>query len=201
MTLALSAVDRMVSSLEETGSLDVSPAVVERVQLKPSGMLITLNLRAVLPLEQIPNVGANVSVTRLVQMRMKRRGVETRLVIPEEEIKPSRIDPALLRALARGHQWFSELGSGTAISTKQIAVREGLSHSYVRHTVPLGLIAPSAVEAICAGHQPAALSAERLKDQARLPLEWMRSASSSPTSHIDSKRWPVRTSRVVELKI
>ena len=42
----------------------------------------------------------------------------------------------------------------------------------MRHVVPLGLLAPSVVESICAGQQPVSLSAERLKDHARLPIEW-----------------------------
>ena len=111
-------------------------------------------------------------MTRLVPMLMKRRGVETRLVIPGEAVTVPRSDPALLRALARSYQWFVELSSGKAVSVKQIAAREGLSHSYVRHTVPLGLLAPGVLEAICAGQQSVSLSAERLKDHAHLPIEW-----------------------------
>jgi hypothetical protein len=93
-------------------------------------------------------------------------------VISGEEARASRSDPALLRALARGYQWFGELASGRAASTKQIALREGLSHSYVRHVIPLGLLAPAVVESICAGRQPVTLSAERLKSHADLPIEW-----------------------------
>jgi hypothetical protein len=55
---------------------------------------------------------------------------------------------------------------------KQIAAREGLSHSYVRHVVPLGLLAPKIIEAICGGQQSITITAERLKDHARLPIEW-----------------------------
>ena len=74
--------------------------------------------------------------------------------------------------MARGHQWFGELAAGRAASTKQIAIREGVSESYVRHLVPLALLAPSIVESICAGRQGVCLSAERLKTQAGLPIEW-----------------------------
>jgi hypothetical protein len=109
---------------------------------------------------------------RLVPMQMKRRGVETRLVIPGEAAAPSRSDPALLRALVRGYQWFGELASGKAMSTRQIATREGVSDSYVRHLVPLGLLAPTIVESICQGRQAVTLSAERLKAHADLPIEW-----------------------------
>src|ERR1700693_2208689 len=105
-------------------------------------------------------------------MQMKRCGVETRLVFPGEVTSFARTDPALLRAVARGYWWFTELASGKAVSTKQIAAREGLSHTYVRHIVPLGLLAPKVMEAICAGQQSVTISAERLKDHARLPIEW-----------------------------
>ncbi len=111
-------------------------------------------------------------MTRVVPMQMKRRGVETGLIIPGEAVTVSRTDPALLRALARSYQWFAELASGKAASTRQIASREDLSQSYVRYTVPLGLLAPSVKEAICAGRQSVGLSAERLKDHAHLPIEW-----------------------------
>ena len=134
-------------------------------------MQITLNLRALFPAERFPAGGAILQMTRLVPLQMRRRGVETRLVLPRE-IQPSRTDPALLRALARGYQWFSELAAGTAVSTTQIAVREGVSDSYVRHIVPLALLAPSVVESICAGRQGVCLSAERLKNQAGIPIEW-----------------------------
>lgn len=67
---------------------------------------------------------------------------------------------------------FGELASGRVASTKQLAAREGLSHSYVRHVVPLGLLAPKLIEAICAGQQSVTVSAERLKDHTRLPIEW-----------------------------
>ena len=42
----------------------------------------------------------------------------------------------------------------------------------MRHVVPLGLLAPKVIEAICAGQHSVTISAERLKDHARLPIEW-----------------------------
>ena len=152
--------------------MDEARSAVERVELKRDGMQITLNLRALLPNELVSDSGANIRLTRVLQMQIKRRGVETRLVVPGEDVTVARNDPALLRALSRGYQWFGELASGKAASTRQIAVREGLSHSYVRHVVPLGLLAPKIMEAICAGQQSISISAERLKDHARLPIVW-----------------------------
>jgi hypothetical protein len=106
-------------------------------------MQITLNLGAMLKRDQFPRGGENLRMTRVVPMQMRQRGVETRLVIPGEAVTVSRTDPALLRALARGYQWFCELASRRAASTKQTRSEKGLSHSYVRHVVPLRLLAPA----------------------------------------------------------
>jgi hypothetical protein len=165
-------IDGKVRSFRKIGTIEESETIIERVELKRDGMQITLNLGAMLRSDQFPHGRANLRMTRLVPMQLRRRGVETRLVIPGEAVTGSRTDPALLRALARGHRWFGELASGRAASTKQIADREGLSDSYVHHVVPLGLLAPAIVESICVGRQSVSLSAERLKDHANLPIEW-----------------------------
>jgi site-specific DNA recombinase len=169
---AVEAIDTKVRSFRQVGTMEESETIIERVDLKRDGMQITLHLGAMLRPDQFSHGRANLRMTRLVPMQLRRRGVETRMVIPGEAVTVSRTDPALLRALVRGHQWFGELASGRAVSTKQIADREGLSDSYVRHVVPLGLLAPAIVESICAGRQSVGLSAERLKDHATFPIEW-----------------------------
>jgi site-specific DNA recombinase len=168
---AFDGIDAKESSPEIEATEDMG-TLIERVEVKPDGMQIKLNLRALLPADRFPAGGANLRMTHLVPLKMIRRGVETRLVIPGESVTGPRTDPALLRALARGYQWFGELAAGAVSSTAQIATREGLSDSYTRHTVPLGLLAPSVVESICSGRQGTCLSAERLKAQAGLPIEW-----------------------------
>jgi site-specific DNA recombinase len=169
---AVERVDAKVRSFEQSGIAEDASAIVERVGLKRDGMQITLDLRALLPADRFPDGGTNLKMIRLVPLQMRRRGVETRLVIPGEALAAGRVDTALLRALARGYKWFGELAAGAASSTRQIAAREGLSHSYVRHTVPLGLLAPNMVESICKGRQGVCLSAERLKSQAGFPIDW-----------------------------
>jgi site-specific DNA recombinase len=169
---AVEAIDSKVRSFRQIETMEESETIIERVDLKRDGMQITLNLGSMLRPDQFPHGGANLRMTHSVPMQLRRRGVETRLVIPGEAVTASRTDPALLRALVRGYQWFGELASGRAASTKQIADRESLSDSYVRHVIPLGLLAPAIVESICAGRQSVSLSAERLKDHASLPIEW-----------------------------
>ena len=169
---AIEAVDAKVKSFEPVETTDNTGTLLERVELRRDSMQIVVNLRAFLPAQRFIAGGANLRMTRLVPLQIRRRGIETRLVLPGEALATPRADPALLRALARGHQWFGELAAGTAASTSQIATREGVSASYVRHMVPLALLAPAIVESICAGRQGVCLSAERLKTLAGVPLEW-----------------------------
>jgi len=107
-------------------------------------------------------------------MEMKRRGVEIRLVIEGETSPAKRPDPSLLKAIARGHRWFADLASGRAASIREIARREGVYDSYVKRLIPLALLAPDTVQGICEGSQPATLTAEALKHNAQLPLEWTK---------------------------
>jgi hypothetical protein len=115
----LEIVDRKLKSLDEIGSADTAATMIERVGLKRDGMQITLNLRALLPAALVSDRGGSLRMTRVVLMQIKRRGVETRLVIPGEEVSVSRSDPALLRALSRGYKWFGELASGRIASTSR----------------------------------------------------------------------------------
>jgi site-specific DNA recombinase len=95
-------------------------------------------------------------------MQMKRRGVEPRLVI-EGHDRRVRPDPALLKAVARAHRWFHDLASGgRAASLADIAVRAGVTGRYVRRLLRLAFLAPSIVETIMQGRQPAQLTAQRV---------------------------------------
>jgi site-specific DNA recombinase len=105
-------------------------------------------------------------------IRVKRRGVETRLVLPEaHDHHPSRCDPALVKAIARGRAWFEELATGRVRSLHDLATRDGVSRRYIRRLVSLAFLSPQVVEAILQGRQPVELTATRLTEL-DLPLDW-----------------------------
>jgi site-specific DNA recombinase len=97
----------------------------------------------------------------------------------------SRTDPALIKAIARGHCWFNDLASNRAKDTREIAQREGV-RSYVRRLIPYAFLAPSIVEAIRMGNQPADLTAEKLTRR-KLSHLWIeqRSALGWTPGHVD----------------
>jgi hypothetical protein len=109
---------------------------------------------------------------RVIPARIKRRGVEMRLVLDGTETETTRPDPALIRAVARAHKWFDELATGRARSIGEIAENENVSNRYISRLLPLAFLAPHIVEAIFAGRHPADVTAEALTKQVRLPIVW-----------------------------
>lgn len=97
---------------------------------------------------------------------LRRRGVETRIVVGDPVSGPDR---TLIRGLARGHEWAAALLAGTPIST--IARRAGVSEAYIRPRVRLAFLSPRIQTVILEGRQPADLTLERLVRR-RLPLAW-----------------------------
>ncbi len=116
---------------------------------------------------------SDASVELKAAIAFRRRGVETKLVLPEraEPYHSPKCDPALIKAIARGRLWFEELATGRAQSLHELAIREGITRRYIRRLVNLAFLRPQLVEAILQGRQPITLTATRLT-QLDLPLDW-----------------------------
>ena len=155
----------------ETDKMASLAEVIDRIQLRDDGISVTLRI-------QVPCSRAGVRTTsildlsRFVPLIMKRRGVETRIIIAAGDDLPRKVDPALLKAVARSRVWFEELASGRVRSLADIARREGIAQRYVERLSRLAFVAPRIIEAICQGRQPAELNAETLLNRIDLPLEW-----------------------------
>jgi DNA invertase Pin-like site-specific DNA recombinase len=87
-----------------------------------------------------------------IPMTMRRRGVETKLVIENEQAL------AILKTCS--------------CSVRDLAEREGMDKGEVSRVLPLAFLAPDIAEAILDGRQPPELTASRLKRLRNLPLNW-----------------------------
>ena len=145
--------------------------IVSKVEMRDDGITVTLRIEV-----QCSRAGLRTSndldLSRFLPLRMKRRGVETRIIIAAGDDLPRKVDPALLKAVARSRGWFEELASGSVRSLAEIARRESIAVRYVERLSRLAFTAPSIVEAICRGRQPTELNAETLLNRIDLPLEW-----------------------------
>ena len=161
---------------KEADATECMGEVISRAELRADGISVTLRI-------EVPCTRAGVRTTstlnlpRFVPLNMRRRGVETRIIIAAGSDLPRKVDPALLKAVARARAWFEELASGRVHSLADIARRENITRRYVERLSRLAFTAPGIVEAIGRGQQPAELSAETLLNRIDLPLPWSEQLS------------------------
>jgi DNA invertase Pin-like site-specific DNA recombinase len=119
--------------------------------------------------------GSDNALELTAAIAFKRRGVETKLVLPglalAQQNHSSKCDPTMIKAIARGRAWFEELATGRARSLEELAKRDGITRRYIRRLVGLAFLSPQLVEAILRGRQPVELTVTRLT-QVDLPLDW-----------------------------
>ena len=120
------------------------------------------------------------TVTVTVPFAIRKRGGRKLVITPNgmaaAPTPRSRLDSALLKALARGFRWRKLLETGHFATIQEIAKAENINPSYISRVLRLTLLAPEIVEAILAGTQPAGLTrAEVMKP---FPMEWQRQVFS-----------------------
>jgi site-specific DNA recombinase len=162
---------RLQSEVEAGAALN---ALIDRIDLTESSIRLALKLPVPSSDGQPAESLAHLLIARVVPMKIKRRGVEMRLIIKGNGATVPREDLPLLKAVARAHQWSDALLSGRARSIEEIADREQVGARYVRRLMRLAFLAPKIVEMIAAGRQPPELTAEALAERIDLPLLWTK---------------------------
>ena len=109
-----------------------------------------------------------------VPVKLRRRGVESKLVVRGTHHETPVPDAKLINLLARAHRWLELLTEGKAASVKEIANSEDINASDIGRTIQLAFLAPDIVEAILAGLQPIELTPRCLMRIGAMPLAWDR---------------------------
>jgi len=120
------------------------------------------------------------TVTVTVPFAIRKRGGRTLVITPDgvssAPAPRTRIDGALLKALARGFRWRKLLETGHFATIQEIAEAENINPSYISRVLRMTLLAPEIVEAILAGSHPAGLT--RAKVMKPFSMEWQRQVFS-----------------------
>ncbi len=155
--------------------------VVERIETGRERVTIILQARSLHrmlgqgDLDKVGNMTAAPLENELrldLPVKFKRCGVETKLVITDDRARPPAPNPHLIKAVAQGRYWFTQIRGGDVQSIRDLAARIGVNQGDISRILPLGLLAPDIVEAILSGRQPVDLTAKRLKRTRDLPLSW-----------------------------
>jgi site-specific DNA recombinase len=110
-------------------------------------------------------------LTLIVPARLRRAGKEMRIVL-EDRSDSAAPDPSLLRLLIRANAIRDRLLADRSLTLEEIAKEEKMVASYATRLFRLTLLAPNIVGAILNGDQPPELTARKLMDDTRLPLDW-----------------------------
>ena len=108
----------------------------------------------------------------VVPVRLKRCGIETRLIVPNGKVAPAHTSSveAIQGGLAKALAWNEALVSGTASSMTELAKREKVTQRYIAHLIKLAYLAPDIMQSMARGNIPPELSLDRLKKG--VPLDW-----------------------------
>ena len=161
--------ERLLAERERSTAL---VELVEKAVLTDEGIRLGLNIPVPCGGPGSASLPKVLHLFRFVPLKVKRRGVEMRLIINGGD-EPRKPDPALLKAFARARGWFEELASGRVRSLVEIARREGLAKRYVTRLTKLAFVSPAFVDAIAEGSAPSATNLQMLMDgRVALPLSW-----------------------------
>jgi site-specific DNA recombinase len=114
---------------------------------------------------------ANRQVTTMSIPVLKRTGKEMRIIVRDGS-EPATPDTGLVRLLVRANSIRDQLLTDRSLTFEDIAKSEGVVPSYATRLFRLTVLAPDIVSAILSGKHPPELTARRLMDDTRLPLDW-----------------------------
>ena len=97
--------------------------------------------------------GTPQMLTIRIPLKVRKRGGRKTMIAPDVLAMPSRVDVALVKALARAFRWRRMLENGSYSTIKELAAAEKINASYLCRVLRLTLLAPDMVEAILDGRQ------------------------------------------------
>lgn len=149
-----------------TAWTDQPLALIKRVGLAAGSLTVQLDLSE-------PAQHPGLEVTHVVCTRIKRRGVEMRLVLDGPMITSStQVDESLMKAIVLATRWFAKLTGPDPQTLGAIASAEEVTDRYVARLLPLALLSPHIVTSIVRGTQPPDLTVETLTKNCKLPIAW-----------------------------
>jgi hypothetical protein len=177
----LPSADELANRLESgsfASCLEIVSALVRRITIAQSGLTIEVHadgLRKQLLGQDAPHATARDRRPTLIDVPVsfRRRGVEAKLIVLDQEHTRAEPDVTLIRALARAHEWFGRIARGEASGLSDIARAERLSRTYITSFIYLAFLAPDITKAILEGRQPTDLTSKGLINSApKIPAVW-----------------------------
>ena len=147
-------------------------SMISDVQVLPDRLLFNVLVAEVAAVFGLPCATPTATIPLSAALRVTRTGHTVRLVLPGGQsavVAPPNM--ALIKLVLTSRRWWARIAVGD-IDVTELAREEGVSRSYVCRTLRSAFLAPSIVDAIVTGSQPAALEARKLKEPGAMPHSW-----------------------------
>lgn len=147
-------------------------AIVSRVEVGATTVTVSCDSEMVakaVGLARIANGAATIKTSCAAQLT--RSGRVLRLVQDNGLVAHATPDRSMVRLLVQARRWWLILRDGE-ISVSELAVREGVTPSYVTRITRLAFLAPTVTEAILAGQQRACVTAASLTADGAVDPDW-----------------------------
>lgn len=136
---------------------------VQRIALSESGIVVMLTLRSID--EHLPDL-----LEREIAIAIVRNGRQVKIAIPPPATQAPAPNSSLLKLVAQAFAARTEIDRGGSFS--EVASRIGCGREYLADLLRTSYLAPSIIQAIVEGRQPANLSRKQLVQTNRIPLDW-----------------------------
>ena len=115
-------------------------AIIQRIDLTPASIILILHKTALARLLDLPYPDDQCCVSIRVPVRLRRRGVETKMIIDSPDAGTCNVDPDLCRLIAQAHLWFDQLASGEACTVREIAGRAKINEHEITRVLHLAFL-------------------------------------------------------------
>jgi len=173
VTVAKRAADELASD-DPSRRREIIAELVGRVAIGEGNVRIDLLKEEIASLTGLPFSDGSDQICSIdVPVQLRLRGVELKLVMENgDTYRQRRPDPALIRVVARAHDWWGRLLSGDAASAEDIAREENITRRYVNQVMPLAFLSPEITKSLLDGTQPVVLTAKTLSKGPVIPVLW-----------------------------
>lgn len=162
-------------------ALNQFAAVIRKVVWAPEGLGLTVDLHALFKRvygeeirETLPDGVKSALHPLQTSLVVRRKGQEVRIAVAGQPEIDSDRQPGLIRAIARGRDWWQRLLAGDSMET--LCRHTGYTDRYIRRLLPLAFLSPRLVTQVVNGQYPADLTLERLLGS--IKLDWRDQANA-----------------------
>jgi DNA invertase Pin-like site-specific DNA recombinase len=152
-------------------------AAIPSITITPGTLRFTINPRALVAclLDQSPAL-SEATETDLHHteraFRLRRRGVETKVVLTGDHPQKRVPEPSLVALILRAHSYLNAITKPSRPTLAQVAIDHEVPASEVSRILPLAFLDPMITKAILDGSQPPTLTVDALTRLTDLPLAW-----------------------------